>query len=96
MIPTSRVNYLTPNILQNIYEKESKMFIEKQEKTKFKNYSDITLYIKKNYQLECSNLFSYETIETCPNELLAKHSASQFHSGWFTWGLGLNRGAKIS
>lgn len=90
IIPDSRINYLTPNILANIHKAESKKLIEKSEKMKFKNYFSIPEYLIIKYYWECEQ-FKFSDIETCPNELLAKHSASQFHSGWFTWGLGLNK-----
>jgi len=90
IIPDSRINYITPNALSNIYKAESKKLIEKSEKVKFKKYINIPEYLIVKYSQECER-FKFNDIETCPNELLAKHSASQFHSGWFTWGLGLNK-----
>ena len=34
---------------------------------------------------------NYSEIDEIPQKLIAKYSASQFHSMWLTWGFGLNR-----
>lgn len=92
IIPTRRINYLTPNILRRIHEGEIWM-IEKEGR----DISNLEEYKREQpsawkVMLEtydwCHN---YKALEEVPNELLARYSSSQFHSMWLTHGLNLGR-----
>lgn len=88
IIPSRRIDYITPNILQNIWKGEVKKLIEKETGQKFKNHFSIPDGLKNKYS---SKVKKYYSIEECPNELLAKYSTSQFHSMWLTWRFGLGK-----
>lgn len=88
IIPKRRIDYITPNILDNVWKGETKKLIENETRQKFKNYFSIPDDLKNKYS---NRIKKYNSIEECPNELLAKYSTSQFHSMWLTWGFGLGK-----
>lgn len=94
IIPTTRISYITPNVLIRIHEGEVWNKVRS-------NYPGFTFKdIKKDgtgvwgYILdkdENKNIANYRTIDEVPQELLYKYSSSQFHSMWLTYGLGLGK-----
>ena len=95
IIPTRRIAYITPNIIQRVHEGE----IWELRK------SDFPEYIKKGYKKfseaypkmwealldKHHDYHNYPDKETIPQELLYKYSSAQFHSMWITWGFGLGQ-----
>jgi hypothetical protein len=95
IIPTRRIDYITPNILNRIREGEiwEKYLVESFGNI-YKNVSDF----KKRLPLELEKALSdypdfhvYESIYSAPKNLLRKYSSSDFHSMWLTWGFGLGK-----
>jgi len=95
IIPDSRINYITPNILRNIHENEVWNIARKEDSNlkgvQLKDAKKDYLFIFSNYMRDYENIHNYKNVEDCPSELLAKYSTSQFHSGWFTWGFDLGK-----
>lgn len=81
LVPQRRVNFLTPNILINIYKFQLKKHIEKQTNQKFKNYFSIPDGLKEEYK---DFIHQYKSIDEVPQNILAKYSSSDFHSFWLT------------
>jgi hypothetical protein len=97
IIPTRRINYLTPNILRRIHEGE----VWKVAKENLPNISSFKDFVEFNRNLTdaesiCNwsaykEIHNYTTVESVPQKLLHKYSSSQFHSMWLTWGFNLGR-----
>lgn len=92
LIPNRRISYLTPNILRRVHYGE----IWKEEKKNyptFKKYQDLSedLWLDIVSRPEYINLHKYKRIDDVPNQLLAKYSSSDFHSGYLTWGFGFGK-----
>jgi hypothetical protein len=94
IVPTRRIDYITPNILTRIHEAEVyNAWLAKEGKNK----DNITLLNLKQYHPAAwqtilnsySELHNYKNLEEVPQELLHKYSSSDFHSMWLTWGFGL-------
>lgn len=87
IIPTRRIDYITPNICELVFQNtllEScvKMF-KLGKKTKFDDLTD-------EQMAECAPFaYNYDAPGLVPDWLIAKYSHSQFHSGWLTFGLNL-------
>lgn len=97
IIPERRIDYITPNIAQNVYEGETRANICKGEKISRKalkkfapEFEDIPAHLVSMYSST-----KYERVEDIPAELIYKYSASQFHSGWLTHGLGLPKDVNV-
>ena len=93
IVPTSRIAYITPNILSRIHAGEiwkleagSSMY----ESLDNLRDADIELY-EHFYQEKYKDYHNYSTIEEVPMELLYKYSNAQFHSMWLTYGFGLGK-----
>lgn len=84
IIPTRRIDYITPNTLVNICKGESFERLSDYERSTFKKWQNLpeTLWDKK---------FLWDDIYSCPPVLLQKYSSSYFHSMWLTWGFGLGK-----
>lgn len=87
IVPERRIDFITPNILENIYKSQLKKLIEKETQLKFKNHFSIPIELLEKHS---KKIEKYENIDDCPNEILAKHSSSQFHSFWLTRYLNLS------
>jgi hypothetical protein len=95
LIPTSRIAYITPNILRRIHEGETWKEVHGDA-----GYGS-TQRDMENYKAECPNFWKdrlafydkylYKTIEEAPSEMLYRYSNAQFHSMWLTYGFGLGR-----
>lgn len=86
IIPTSRIAYITPNILRRIHEGETWKHLEETHKLgldieTWKGYSP-KLW---SDALEFCKGFNYNSIDDTPQELLYKYSSAQFHSMWLTY-----------
>jgi hypothetical protein len=81
IVPNRRIDYLTPNILENIWRGQNKNLIEKEEGLKFKNWFLIPDDLKYKYQ---DRVWKYTHIEDVPNKILRQFTSSQFHSVWLT------------
>lgn len=95
IIPKRRINYITPDTLDRIHEGESwneyvldspNLKKIKLKEVKIKNPELLEL-AKNKFKYK----YLYEKIDDVPQSLLAKYSASQFHSMWLTWGFNLGR-----
>jgi len=88
IIPSRRINYITPNLIENIWRGETKEYIEKNTGNKFKNYSDIPEFLVKRYE---NIIKKYNSVEEIPPGMIVKYSKSQFHSLWITHGFNLGK-----
>lgn len=88
IVPKSRIDYITPNILQRIHEGEVYKAIGKPGDS-LRKYKESNL-AQWEYSLACfPDLHCYESIDSVASELLAEYSASQFRSGWLLFGFDL-------
>ena len=92
IVPTSRIAYVTPNILSRIHEGEIWKILEDK-----KDCSTLIEY-KKNYMpiwivdlYVHHDVHNYVSIEECPNDLLYRYSNAQFHSMWLCYKFGLGK-----
>lgn len=93
IIPTRRIDYITPNTLYRIHEgevwekvRENHPAYKKLEE--FKDDRAITWQgILEKYEDYCN----YDSIYDAPAKLLRKYSSSYYHSMWLTWGFNLGR-----
>lgn len=92
IIPTRRVDYITPNVLRRIHEGE--VWNKLNDK---KNCKSLQEYTRNYMQIWVSDLWvhhdlhNYSKIDDVPVDLLARYSSSDFHSMWLTWKFGLGR-----
>lgn len=100
LMPTRRIDYITPDILDNVYAGEVLIAIKSGTgidwKAKIKqatgrgwkkdDWDKIPPDVRGRYS---AGIVRYERIDDVPPALLARYSASQFHSCWLTWGLNL-------
>jgi hypothetical protein len=88
IIPSRRIDYITPNIIDVIWRGQIRTIIEKSEKIKFKNFDAIPRTLINKY---AEFVKRYNCLEEIPNEVIAKWSASQFHSMWLTWNFNIGQ-----
>lgn len=98
IVPTSRIAYITPNILRRIHEGEVWKFIFPQLSLPFitvsstlKDFKEIYPNSYEQVMNDYKDLHNYTTIDEVPQELLYKYSNAQFHSMWLTYGFELGR-----
>lgn len=94
IIPTRRINYLTPNILRRIHEGEIYTIVKRDlliPETKMEYFVNNNPEIWNEYLLRYIALHNYQTLDAVPQDLLHKYSSSQFHSMWLTYGFGIGR-----
>lgn len=95
IIPTRRIDYITPNILRRIWEGEVWEIIKK-EKDLDSPLISKEMYID-SYPMEWQftmaehKEFKFESIYDAPAKLLRKYSSSYYHSMWLTWGFNIGR-----
>lgn len=93
IIPTRRIDYITPNILQRIHEGE----IWENSKEFYPDIRDL-----KQFKQDCPEIWKkeldtfagyclWETVYDAPAKLLRKYSSSYYHSMWLTWGFNIGR-----
>lgn len=87
IVPTRRVDYITPNTLQRIHEGEAFELYCKDTGWTDKITEEIRLLLYEHYP----NVGFYNRIDDVPVELLSKYSSSDFHSMWLTKGFNLGR-----
>lgn len=90
IIPTRRIDYITPRTLTRIWEGEA-----------WERYGIKTCTLAEwkavNFPNEIRNImnqfpeFHFKSIYDAPAELLRKYSSSDFHSMWLTWGFNLGK-----
>lgn len=91
LVPTSRIAYITPNILKRIHEGTIWEIV----KHEFKEYNSLGELCDKENNIyldvmeQYKNWNNYKSIDDVPQELLYKYSSAQFHSMWLTYGLDL-------
>lgn len=95
IIPTRRIDYITPNILRRIWEGETWEIIKREQDL------DSPLITKEmyvdSYPMEWQQsmieqeAFRFESIYDAPVHLLRKYSSSDFHSMWLTWGFNIGK-----
>ena len=90
IIPTRRIDYITPNILNRIWAGEA---WEKWGVTTCTMKEYIESHTPKEWQKVLGNAteFKFDDIYKTPSKLLRKYSSSDFHSMWLTSGFGLGR-----
>lgn len=92
IVPTSRIAFITPNILRRIHEGEIWNIIKK-----FFSHGDLGELKENNRDLweeyleAYDDTHNYKTIDEAPQELLYKYSSAQFHSMWLTYGFNIGR-----
>lgn len=93
IVPTRRIDYITPNILQRIREGElwdsvKKQFYPSESYVEFKEIDPETW----EFMLEKHKDFcNWSSIYDVPAVFLKKYSSSYYHSMWLTKGFGLGR-----
>lgn len=90
LIPNRRVSYLTPNILKRVHYGEI-WDIVKKDYPLFKKYQELSDELWLDVVSKHSKVHNYKAIDNVPNQLLAKYSSSDFHSGYLTWGFGFGK-----
>jgi hypothetical protein len=91
IIPTRRIDYITPNTLRRIWEGEVwELYVYKKSETlkEFKERNIVGWNQMLNEHIDHCN---YESIYDAPAELLRKYSSSYYHSMWLTWGFNIGR-----
>lgn len=95
IIPTRRIDYITPNIINRIREGEIwEAFLIESLGDEYDSLADLK---KRSPQIlhEALNNYPdfhvYKTIYDAPKKLLRKYSSSDFHSMWLTHGFGLGK-----
>jgi len=96
IVPTSRIAFITPNILKRIHdgevwklyckEMETRVAYDSLEELKVDN-PEVYVEIMDRYR----NIHNYATIDEASQEMLYKYSSAQFHSMWLTYGFGLGK-----
>lgn len=95
IVPTRRIDYITPNTLRRIWEGEV-WEITKKELGLDSPLIDMQMYID-SYPMEWQHAladhkeFKFKSIYNAPSNLLRKYSSSYFHSMWLTRYFGLGR-----
>jgi hypothetical protein len=95
IIPTRRIDYITPNILMRIWQGETWEII-KEEMDLESPLITMEMYID-SYPMEWQHTmvenkqFKFNSIYDAPVKLLRKYSSSYYHSMWLTWGFNLGR-----
>jgi hypothetical protein len=87
IIPTRRIDYITPNILHNVMRGET-----------WETQPELRLEYEKSKNVPIEKLnkkYLYKDIYSCPTSLLAKYSSSYFHSLWFTVGFNIGKSESI-
>ena len=89
LIPKRRISYLTPNVLYRVHAGEVWNIV----KGNFtqKKYSEVSGDLWKEILFEYKDTHNYKRIDDVPNNLLAKYSSADFHSGYLTWGFGFGK-----
>jgi hypothetical protein len=94
IVPTSRIAYITPNILRRIHDGELYKYLQNKFHIPYKNLEE---FIKADEQSwitwykEYEFLYNYKTLDETPQDLLYRYSSAQFHSMWLTYGFNLGR-----
>lgn len=94
IIPTRRIDYITPNTLKRIHEGEvwekyiqPKYSMFKTPKDLMENSEGVFHSLIEKHEDYCN----YETIYDAPKKLLRKYSSSYFHSMWLTMGFNIGK-----
>ena len=92
LIPNRRISYLTPNILKRVYYGEIWQLVKHNYPT-VKKYSELE---KDGHWDDVvwenrDRVKKYKRVDDVPNQLLAKYSSSDFHSGYLTKGFGFGK-----
>lgn len=90
IVPQRRIDFITPFICRMVYEKEFVVLAKKEmgaDAKKWKKFKDIPEEVV--YELEPLHKHIYTSWKAIPEELIAKHSSADFHTGWLTWGFNL-------
>lgn len=92
IVPTSRISYITPNILNRIHEGEVwNILYDKKNCKNLKEFKEKFMPLWTEHLYINANVDNYSTIEECPNKLLYKYSSAQFHSMWLTYKFNLGK-----
>lgn len=85
IIPTRRIDFITPHILDILCRNASFSKLPDKEKQFYKNKpKNLPRYL-------WDESFMYPSLEACPKEMMQFFPTSQFHSMWLTRGLHLGR-----
>lgn len=91
IIPTRRIDYITPNILRRIHEGEVWEIFRTKESRSETSYKAFNPSFWKQILDEYKDIHNYSKIDDVPAYLLVRYSSSDFHSMWLTWGFGLGK-----
>lgn len=95
IIPTRRIDYITPNTLRRIWMGETWEIVKKEMDLESPLIT-MEMYID-SYPMEWQHAmadnkqFKFDSIYDAPASLLRKYSSSYFHSMWLTWGFHIGR-----
>lgn len=93
IIPTRRIDYITPNTLVRIHEGEVWEKVKSNPHFEFfENLNQAKESSRWNEAMsDFADLHNYASIYDAPKNLLRKYSSSYFHSLWLTWGFKLGK-----
>lgn len=81
IIPTRRIDFITPNILMNICRGETWEY----------HYQDVYGDPKDVPDSKLDLKFMFKSVSECPTHLLSKYTSSYYHSMWLTWDFNLGK-----
>lgn len=94
IIPTRRIDYITPNVLRRIHEGEVWECIIQPAYQEYKTMKDFTMdkmSLFEAFMDKYKTFMNYNSIYEVPKRLLRKYSSSDFHSMWLTMGLNIGK-----
>lgn len=91
IIPTRRIDYITPNILQRIHEGEIWNLYDYKKTIKLEEFKKSNPSMWNRMLSEHAGYELYESIYDAPSKLLRKYSSSYFHSMWLTRGFNIGK-----
>lgn len=89
IIPTRRIDYITPDVLNRVHEGEVWRIIKKGKEKTLKAFKENHPKLFDEYLDLYKDVHNYDHVEEIPVDILLRYSAAQFHSGWFCVGLDL-------
>lgn len=98
IVPTRRINFITPNATTIVHENEV-WEISKKDEPRFRDFKSYSLFKKSEdptlkdlwgkYLEKYQDVSNYTNRNDIPQKLIEKYSSSQFHTMWLTWGFNL-------
>lgn len=95
IVPSRRIDYITPRTLQRIHVGELFEFVKKKDGLKkdvtLRDYSTWYPSMWQSYLEDYPDYFLFDSIYDAPKNLLRKYSSCYYHSMWLTRGFNLGK-----